>query len=171
MLLVGKVIRPHGLEGLLRIKSFAGSISTFLDAGPVFIRSTSGRTDERAVLSIRSHKNIFLMKLEGLDSQVEAEKYRRAEIYLRKDALATEHDKDEYYWHELLGLSAYLDTGIYLGVISQIIPTGSNDIYAVTDGNRETLLPATHEVIKEVDLERGMMIVSPLEGLLDLNEI
>ncbi|MBK5099388.1 MAG: 16S rRNA processing protein RimM [Desulfobacteraceae bacterium] len=169
LLLVGKVIRPHGREGLLRISSFARSEDSFLQAGRVFLKSASGEIREYAVISVRPHKNSFLMKLEGFPSRREAEEYRGAEIHISKDALRRE--EGEYFWHELLGLKVYLETGKYLGIISQIIPTRSNDIYVVKKGDKEVLLPATHQVVKEIDLDNEKMVVADMEGLFDLNEI
>jgi len=170
LLLVGKVIRPHGLEGLLKIWSYAQSKETFLNSGSVFLESGTGETHEYRVLSIRPHKNLFLMKLEGLSSSDEAEEHRGAAILIRKDAL-THECEEEYFWHELIGLRVYLDTGRYIGTIRHILPTGSNDIYVVRKGKKEVLIPAIHEVVEEIDLRGQRMIISEKEGMLDLNEV
>jgi 16S rRNA processing protein RimM len=170
LLLVGKVTRPHGLDGRLRVLSFAQSEETFLRSGTVFLGTGSGETRSYNVSSIRPHKNIFLLKLKGLDSLEEAEKYRGASVFIEKDTLAHK-DEEEYFWYELIGLSVHLNTGQYLGTIRQIIPTGSNDIYVVREGDREHLIPATHEVVKEIDLAQKKMIICEKEGLFDLNEV
>ena len=140
-----------------------------MDAGAVFLRSISGEIHSHTVTSVSSHKNVFLMKLEGVTSRDEAEKYKGADILIRKEALTREDD--EYFWYELLGLNVYLENGEYLGSLSQIIPTGSNDIYVVSGGNKEILIPGTYEAVKEIDLDKGRMIVSAMEGLLNLNEV
>jgi len=169
LLVVGKVLQPHGKSGLLRIWSYAGSDSSFLGVETVFLRSNSGDTREFRVTTVKPHKNIFLMQLEGISSKEEAEKYRGGEILVEKETLSREDD--EYFWYELLGLKVHLESGEYLGRISQIISSGSNDIYVVKKGQNEVFIPATHEVVKEIDLKSGNMIISAMEGLLDLNEI
>jgi len=169
LLLVGKVMRPHGLDGVLRISSYADSERSFLDSGSVFLRSVSGEIHEYPVKSVKPHKKFFLMELEGLTSIDRAEAHRGAEILIRRDNLVCE--EGEYFWFELLGLQVYLVTGEHLGVISQIIPTGGNDIYVVREGTREILVPATYEIVHEVDRENGKMIISKMEGLFDLNEV
>ena len=166
---MGKAIRPHGREGILRISSFASSEDSFLQAGRVFLKSASGKINEYEVISVRPHKNCLLMKLGGVTSRHEAEEFRGAEIHISKEALKRE--EGEYFWHELVGLKVYLENGRYLGSISQIIPTRSNDIYVVKEGKKEILLPATHQVVKEIDLDNEKMIVAAMEGLFDLNEI
>jgi len=169
LLLVGEVIRPHGLKGLLRVNLYAGSEATFLDAETVLFKTVSGDICELAVTSVTPHKNIFLMKLEELNSIDEAEAYRGAEILLEKETLT--HEDDAFFWYELLGIHVYLETGERIGAVSQILSTGSNDIYVVTDGEKEIYIPAICEVIKEIDLENGRMTISPMEGLLELNEV
>ncbi|MCP4665966.1 MAG: 16S rRNA processing protein RimM [Deltaproteobacteria bacterium] len=169
LLLVGKVIRPHGWGGLLRVWSYAGPQGSLLDQGIVFLKSISGRLEEHTVLSSKPHKKVFLIQLKGLRGRNDAEAYRGAEIFIKKEALSRE--QDEYFFHELEGLSVYLDTGEYVGRISQIISAKSNDTYVVSDGDKEMLVPAIYEVVKEIDLDHGKMIIAPMDGLLDLHEV
>ncbi|MBW1783219.1 MAG: 16S rRNA processing protein RimM [Deltaproteobacteria bacterium] len=169
LLLLGKVIRPHGLEGLLRVWSYARSEASFLQAGEVILRPVSGNAQPYRVLSARPHKNILLMQLEGVHSLEQAEGFRGAEVLVSPAALSRE--EGEYFWHELLGLKVFLDTGEYVGVISQIIPAGSNEIYVVGSGEKEIFIPATYEVVRKIDLENETMTISAMEGLLDLNEV
>ena len=169
LLLVGKVIRPHGLGGLLRSWLYAGNSASFLDIESLHIKPVSGKIRKYTVVSIKPHKNVFLMKLEGLTSGDEAETLKDAEIFVRKDLLSRE--EGEHFWYELLDLEVYLDTGEYLGSISQIISSGGNDTYVVKEGEKETFIPATYEIVKQIDLANGKIIVSDFEGLLDLNEV
>jgi 16S rRNA processing protein RimM len=169
LLLLGKVVRPHGLEGLLRVRSYAQSEASFLEAGEVLLRPVSGRTHAYRVLSARPHKNILLMKLEGVNSLEQAEEFREAEVLVRAEAIPRK--EGDYFWYELIGLRVFLDTGEYVGAISRIIPAGGNEIYVVGSGNKEIFVPATYEVVKEIDLGKGRMTISAMEGLLDLNEV
>ncbi|MBL6967607.1 MAG: 16S rRNA processing protein RimM, partial [Desulfobacteraceae bacterium] len=114
-------------------------------------------------------KNILLMKLEGVNSLDQAEDLRGAEVLINREAFS--RDDGEYFWYELVGLKVFLDTGEYLGTVSRIIPAGSNDIYVVGNGEREVFIPAIYEVVKEIDLDTEKMTISPVEGLLDLNEV
>lgn len=167
---MGKVIRPHGLEGLLRIKSYAQTEESFLRAEVVFLQKGSAEPREYAITSVRPHKNVHLLKLGGVDSLEEAERLKGARILIGKDALNSKR-RDEYFWHELIGLEVYLSRGEYMGKIKHILPTGSNDIYVVQEGKKEVLIPAIYDVIQEIDLTKNRMIISDVEGLLDLNEV
>lgn len=170
LLLVGKVIKPHGYKGLIQVWSYAGTKGSFQYSGTVFFKKDNQEPLEYSVLEVNPHKKIFLMRVEGLDTYEEVNGFRGAKILVNKDHLAKESD-DEYFWFELIGLRVYLDTGKYLGIIKEIIPTGSNDVYVVKLNDSEFLIPAIHEVVKNIDLSKGEMVISAMDGLLDLNEV
>ena len=71
----------------------------------------------------------------------------------------------EYFHYQLIGLQVLTESGERLGEISEIIITGSNDVYVVSGADGEILLPALNQVIRAVDLERGLMTVRLMEGL------
>ena len=170
LLLVGKVIKPHGLRGLVRVLSYARTIESFLHSGTVFLGQDGQEPVEYTVLDVKPHKNICLMRVKGIDTFEKADSFRGADILIKKDLL-TKNSDDEYYWFELIDLKVYLDTGKYLGIIKEIIPTGSNDVYVVKQNDSEFLIPAIHEVVIKIDLDKGEMIITAIDGLLDLNEV
>jgi len=167
LILIGHVIRPHGVTGLLRIVSYAQSKETFLQTGSVFLGKAEEELEERKIISIKAHGSVYLLRLSGIDSIAQAEQLRNTEIFIKKQSLIKK-DGDEFFWFELLGLEVYLVNGQYLGILSQILPTGTNDVYVVEDQGREYLIPAIHQVVKEINLTEKKMVVSPLKGLLDL---
>jgi 16S rRNA processing protein RimM len=170
LLLAGKVERPHGLDGRLRIRSYLESEKSFLRSGTIFLKPRKGRTRAFTMSSIRPHKNSFLLTLKELDTLKEAEEYKGAALFIKRETLIRE-EKNAYFWVELIGLKVYLETGKYIGTIHQILPTGANDVYVVRDGEKEVLIPAIHDVVKEVNLDDGKIIIAEMEGLLDLNEV
>ena len=170
LLVIGKVIKTHGLKGLLKVHSYAQSEETFQDCVAVFLNKEDWENArEFNVLSVAAYKNGVLMALEGISSIEIAETLKGAEISIEKNSIA--RADDEYFWHELIGLKVFLNTGDYLGDVSDIISEKGNDIYVVRNRDREWPIPATHEVVREIDLESGTMTICPLEGMLDLNAV
>jgi 16S rRNA processing protein RimM len=167
LILIGQVVRPHGLTGLLRIVSYAQSKETFLKAGSVLLKTGENELYERKVVSIRPHRAVFLLKLGGLNSIDQTEALRGAGIFIRKDSLVQNYE-DEFFWYELVGLEVYLTTGTRLGVLKEIFPTGSNDVYVVEGQGKEFLIPAIDQVVKEINLPYKRMVISPIKGLLEL---
>jgi len=164
---IGHIIRPHGVAGLLKIVSYAQSKETFLKAGSVYIAKANREFDEHTVVSLSERGSRYLLKLSGVDSLQTAQELRGAEIWIGKESLEEKQEGD-FYHRELLGLGVYLDTGRYLGVLKGIFPTGSNDVYVVEGQRKEYLIPAIYEVVKEVHVSEGRMVISAMKGLLDL---
>jgi 16S rRNA processing protein RimM len=169
LILVGKVIRPHGKGGFVRVASYAGSEASFMEAGSVLLKKPSGNIGRFKVLEAKPHKRMVLMRLEGIDSIPSAETIRGADIFVETKDLS--RNDDEVFWFELIGLAVYLDTGEEIGRISKIIPTPAHDIYVVRKGSKEFLIPAVHEVVEKIDIQAGKIVVRPPEGLFEINEI
>ncbi len=167
---MGKVLKAHGLKGLLKVYSYAQSEETFRNAPAIFLyKEEWENAREFMVHSATPWKNGVLLALEGVFSLDIAEPLKGADVLMDKNAIV--RAKDEYFWHELIGLRVFLNSGDYLGSVSGIISEKGNDIYVVKDGRRELPVPATHEVVRHIDLESGTMTICPLEGMLDLNEV
>lgn len=163
---IGRIVRPHGVRGRLKAVSYSGRGDAFSTAGTVFIKDASGAVQAHELLEFIPHKNVFLLLLDDITSLERSEEYRNAEILVRKDSLLRE--PGEFFWFELIGLGVYLENGDRLGSITEIIPTGSNDIYVVRhESGRKTFVPAIHDVVVEVDIEGGRMVIAPLEGMIE----
>ena len=169
LLPVGKVLKPHGIKGLIRAWSYARTMQSFQHSGSIFFRQDNQEPAEYRVLDIKPHKNFFILRIEGLHNFEDADRLRGADILVDKEKLT--RNKGEYFWFELINLEVFLDTGKYLGIIKEIIPTGSNDVYVVKLNDSEFLIPAIYDVVKKIDLDKGEMIISAMDGLLDLNEV
>ena len=104
------------------------------------------------------------LKLAGVDDREAAEALRGATIEVPLEQ-AVRLPPGSYYWHQLIGLAVETKRGESLGRLVDILTTGSNDVYVVRDDARELLLPAIRDVIREVDLENGRMVVELLPGL------
>lgn len=98
----------------------------------------------------------------------------KAAAYRNKDILIDREDamplkENEFYICDLIGLKVFTDEGEELGVLSEVLQTGANDVYEVTLPNKETvLIPYIEDCVKEISLEDGKVIVHLLPGLLDL---
>ena len=106
-----------------------------------------------------------LLRLEGLNDPYAARR-------LSGEWLTAPTDSDpqlpegEYYHYQLVGLAVITDQGENLGRIQEVLETGSNDVYVVTsDSGEEVLLPAIEQVVKEIDLASGEMLVHLIDGL------
>lgn len=167
LILLGKVAATHGIKGQLRIVPYSGSGETFLSLKSVLLRNTAGKTVEQNIAAVSSHGRKVLVALKGYTDINQVIPFVGSEVLIKREQLPPV-EEGEFYWHDLIGMQVVTDTGRKLGVLESIIETGSNDVYVVTSGKEEILVPALEDVVVSVDLAAKIMTVAPVEGLFDL---
>ena len=162
---VGQIVNTNGLKGLLKINPFTDDITRIERLKTIFIEHKKELL-EFEIESVRYQKKQVLLKLKGIDTIEEAEKYR--EDYLKINRNKEEKlPEDTYYIVDLIGLDIYTENGELLGKLDDIFSTGSNDVYVVKNSEgKQILLPAISDVIKNIDLEQKKIVVNLIEGLL-----
>lgn len=162
---IGQIVNTFGIKGMVKIKPFTDDINRFNKLEKVYIKNKEGKK-EYQIQEVKYHKNMVLMKLEGVDTLEQAEILRQSYLLVNRE---DEEPLEEgvYYIVDLIGLEVYTDENIFLGKVDDIFNTGSNDIYVVKDGKgKQILLPGIPDVLKNVDLEKGKITVHLIPGLM-----
>ena len=169
--LIGKVVAAHGIKGAVKVISYADSIDIFQTNNTFFTLTDNGVFSRLNVLWCKPHCQKIQMGFSKVVNRNQAEAMVGLELYLKKSQLA-KLEEDTYYWFELIGLSVKTVEDEFIGHITQILPTGSNDVYVIKRPNntskKECLIPAIANVIQRIDLVEKTMIVNLPEGLMDL---
>ena len=161
---IGQIVNTSGLKGILKIKPFTDDIKKFSNLKTIYIKTKSGLTEFK-IEQVRYVKNMVMLKLTGIDTVEEAEKYRNLYIKILRDQ-EEELEEGSYYVVDILGCKVNTDTNQELGKVVDVFQTGSNDVYVVKDEQgKQILLPAIKQVIKNVDVKNKIIIVHLLEGL------
>ena len=141
----GKIVTTHGVRGEVKLYPWCDDPEMFLDIETIYLDAKGQKP--LALEGVRFAKNMPLLKIEGVNSI----------------------DEGEYLIQDLMGLQVVdADDGHLYGELTQVSPTGANDVYHIrfADG-KERLIPAIPQVVIEVDLDGGVMKIRPLEGLFD----
>ncbi|MDE0452441.1 MAG: ribosome maturation factor RimM [Gammaproteobacteria bacterium] len=159
MVVVGRVTGPHGIGGMLRIVSFTRPAENLLEYAPWSLLS-DGAWREVTVCpdGARRHDNGFLCRVDGIDDREAAAALRGVLIGVPESALP-ETETDEYYWRDLIGLDVVTVGGEDLGRVENLMATGANDALVVSDGSSERLIPFIASVVRDVDLDRSVIVV------------
>jgi len=160
----GKIVGTHGIAGDVKVQAWADAPDVLLDFEYVYI---DGRRFDIEYAKI--HKNNVLYKFYGIDNLNKAELLRNKIIYVERSFFDLEDG--EYFIKDLLTLSVFdVDTGVNYGMITDVLKTGANDVYQITDENGVIrMIPAIGDVIIETDIESKIMKIRPLNGLFDEN--
>jgi 16S rRNA processing protein RimM len=161
---IGRLVKVHGLKGRLKAVSYLESEFILDELDEVLIRPEKGPDRKYKVKGVQPRHKSFFIELEGINDPDSAGRLVGSGIFIPADLLE-ELPEDEFYWHEIIGLKAFTESGDYIGEVASIIPAGGAEVYVITGGPREILVPAIEDVVRKIDLEKGEIIVRIPEGL------
>lgn len=161
---IGQIVNTFGIKGMVKVKPFTDNIERFNNLEKIYIKNKSGQTEYK-IQEIKYHKNMVLIKFEGIENPEQADLLRNS--YLIVDRETEEPlEPGRYYIVDMIGLDVFTDDNEYLGKLEDIYNTGSNDIYVVKNElGKQVLLPAIKDVIKNIDMDNKKVIVHLIPGL------
>ena len=155
---VGMITAAHGVRGLVRLKPFTEDPAAVTGYGPV--------TDARGVRIFRldllsAHKGQWIARVEGVTDRDQAEALRGTRLYVDRAALPPP-EEDEFYYLDLIGLTAVSVDGATLGRVRGVFDFGAGDVVEIALGDGGALVvPFTRQAVPSVDIEGGRIIVDP----------
>ena len=162
---IGQIVNHFGIKGMVKVNPFTDDISQFEKLKSILIVK-DGKLSEVEIEETKYSKNQVLLKLKGIDTVEEAEKYRGCYLKIARSN-SKKLPKDTYFIADLLGLTVYTDENILLGKVEDIYNSGANDIYVIkSEDGKQILLPGIGEVIKQIDLEQERITVHIIKGLI-----
>jgi 16S rRNA processing protein RimM len=155
---VGRITAAHGIRGEIKVEPLTDFPERFQPGSRLWIDGTPyeverGRWQGRSVV----------LKLSGVDTRNEAEALPGKQL-LAPEATEIE-EEDTYYLHDVIGLRVEDAAGETLGELAEVLSTGSNDVYVVRGERGELLLPALDDVVRQVDIPGGRIVVDVPEGI------
>lgn len=153
---MGRIAAPFGIKGWVKVQSFSDDPGTLMD----FESWRVGRGEQQthyAVEAIQDHSNTLVAKLAGIDDRDAAYALRGQEISVARSGL-TPPEENEFYWSDLIGLTAVNRDGIELGKVDSLMETGAHDLLVIK-GKREYLIPFVDHFVGKVDVAAGRIEV------------
>ncbi len=162
---VGVITQTHGVHGEVKVFPTTDDMHRFSDLDEVIL-DTGKDMRTLKIERVRFFKQYVIVKFKGFDNPDDIEKYKGCPLLVeRRDAVPLA--ENEYFIADLVGLAVITDSGEELGTLTDVIPTGANDVYSVRSQKYgEVLLPAIRDCILNVDLSNGQMKVHLMEGLI-----
>jgi len=161
---VGKIVAPHGTRGEVRVQPWCDGAEFLTGFGTLYF--DGGETAVR-VERARAHKGVAILKLSGTEDMDAANLLRGRVLWCdRGDVKLGERT---YFVQDLLGMRVEDadDPSRVYGELTQVQPTGANDVYGVTRGGKTQWIPAIRQVVISTDVEGRVMRIRPMEGLFE----
>jgi 16S rRNA processing protein RimM len=158
---VGRITRAHGVQGEVAVLVISEVPGRFADGATVWLED--GRT--LTVESSRPHKDRLLVRFRGVNDREQAEALQKA-LLVVPESSSPELPEGSWWDHRIVGCALETDTGDSLGIVREVIHTAANDVWsAVDEDGTETLVPVLRDVVVEVDVDAGRIVVREIPGL------
>ena len=157
---IGEILAPWGIKGKLRVKVVTDFPQRFAPCSKIYIKR-----QPMTIGSTQWHKGKAIIKLNTIDCIEEAQRLNGQPVEIHHSQLEP-LPEGQYYHFQLIGLEVWTTQGELLGNITDILAAASNDTYIISSAKGEILIPATEDVVKSIDLDRGRITIEVIEGLL-----
>ena len=165
LLKVGVITTTHGVRGEVKVYPTTDEPERFLELDYVLL-DTGRELRKLEIKNVKFFKNLVILKFKGVDNINDIEKYKGRDLWIPREE-GQELEEDEYYIADLLGMSVVLEDGQESGTLKDVMETGANDVYIIDSAEHgEVLLPAIKECILDVDLEKNVMTIHLMKGLI-----
>jgi len=168
LVVIGEIARPHGLHGEMRVTPLTDHPERFEAVTDCVLWDRARDTRESCrVTGARRQGGAVLLSLDGYDT-VEAASALVGRLVALPETEALPLPPGQFYPWQLEGCRVLTEDGREVGRVTRIEPSAAQDLWVVSDGTREYLIPAVAEIVLEVDLAAGRVVIRPPDGLLEL---
>ena len=156
LIAVARISTPHGVRGEVKLQPLTDFPHRFETTKVLFLKNGAKMLLESA----RFQKGMVLAKFTGMDNPEVWLPYRHEELFVSEDELMP-LPEGQFYIHQLIGIEVFEQDGAMVGAVTDVLQTGSNDVYVVkkSDGD-ELLLPAIDTVINRIEMKERRMVVT-----------
>lgn len=160
---IGKIVGTHGIRGELRVELWCDNGEFFSYFKKLYL---DNQGNEQISVKSRPHKNIALMKIKGLENIDDAIPLVGKVLYMdRKDCPLPD---DVYFVQDIIGCQVRnINDDTLYGTVTDVLRTGANDVYQVQGDKGMVLIPKIDDIVKEVDVDKELILIEPMKGLFD----
>lgn len=164
---IGKIIGVFGIRGEMKIAPMTYSVERFTRGLPVWIGPDETADQCRSITKIRMKGSDLVIQCEGIETRSEAERYVGDYLFVDREHRITLPPRT-WFISDIIGLTVTDERGTPIGIITDVLPLPAHHVYVVHQGNREFLIPAIPSVVQHVDIEKRLMVIHVLDGLLEI---
>lgn len=166
---VARIGKPHGIRGEVTVQVLTDAPSERFVAGTEFVVEPAS-AGPLTIRSARWNKDILLLGFEEIADRNAAEAIRGAKLFIETEELDDEDDDEGWYEHELVGLEARVGSQV-VGKVAALTTLPVQDLLTVkTEEGKEILVPFVDEIVPEVNIESGFILITPPPGLFEIND-
>ena len=164
---IGKIVKTRGIRGEVKVLPLTDIPDRFEHLDSVHVVLPDGRVQLLNIEGASYHRGCAFLCFEGYTSLEQAERLVGSSLAVDRKTSPKLPD-GVYYHYEILDADVYTEQGEFLGKVTDILETGSHDVYVVRHEGKEYLIPSISEIVLTIDRELRKIIIRPIDGLLEL---
>jgi 16S rRNA processing protein RimM len=170
---VGRLVKAHGLKGAIKLELYTDSPSERFKPGQILELQVPERSQwfgkTITVLELRFYNQAPVLFIEGIDDRSKAETLIKAILLIETEADVLPEEPEAWYDHQLVGLKALVGTAS-VGTVIRVDHLPAQDLLAIETANGEVLVPFVKQIVPEVDIKSGQLLLTPPDGLFEVNQ-
>lgn len=161
---IGQIVNVHGLRGEVKVYPLTDYPERFDEIRYLFLEREER---ERQIQSVKYHKNMAILKIEGIDSVEQAERVREKYLFIDRENLR-ELEEDEHLIADLIGMEVSDMKGHHIGVLKEVLPYSVHDVYVIrSDEGKEYMIPGLKRFVPKIDMQERKIFIDPIEGMIE----
>ena len=165
-IVIGRVVRPHGLLGEVSVELLTDFPERFREGLAVRLSGPDGAARDTRITAVREHGGRALIRFEGIASHAAAESLRSFDLSVSREEVAARPDDFVFHW-EVEGCEALDRAGLPLGVVKQLADVGGRPLLVVEAPRGARDVPFARPIVVSVDVAKKRIVLDPPPGLLD----
>lgn len=163
--IVGKIINSHGIQGEVKIFPLTDDVERFSILKVAYLGEEKIKVN---LAGVKYQKGLAILRFKEYNNINDILKFKDDYIYVDEDN-KIKLPEDHFFIHDIINCKVYDLKGTYIGTVVDVIQAASNDVYVVKDdiNNKEYLIPAVKQFIKDVNIKGKQISIDPIEGMIE----
>lgn len=165
-IIIGQIVKPHGIRGALKVLSLTDDPQRFKLLKTVHLGEEDQPKSSFAVKKVQLQSSQIILSLDGINTRDEAELHRREYVQIPISETVP-LPEGAFYFYQLVGLQVVTNAGKPVGVVSDVESYPGQNVLVVRGSEREILIPDVPDIVEQVDVDAGEIVINPIPGLID----
>jgi 16S rRNA processing protein RimM len=166
LIAIGRISKPVGTRGEVKVLPFTDDKQRFATLRSVWVGQDETTAKQRDILTVRMDTEHVIVNLDGIQTMNEAEEVRDNYLFVPKEQVL-KLPIGSYFVDDVIGCEVVTEEQKKVGLVTDLLSLPANDVWVVWNGDKEILIPAVKEIVRQVDVEKKRITIHALEGLLD----
>jgi len=165
-IIVGRITRPHGVKGAVRVEPLTEDPNRFHALKSVWIGNEDQPQESFDIQKVQVANKFVILSFLQIQDRNKAELLRQKYLFIHRDDLIS-LDEDDVFLFELVGMTVHTEKGEHVGIVQDVIEYPASQVLIVQNNDHEYMIPDVPEIVIDVNAEKSIITIRPIEGLLD----